>query len=203
MRFLLSLALFGLQLSSSGSTEPKQNPKPDELPPVDKSFEPHDYSGRVTAVSEEAVTIKPEGFVRIDEIKVLPDGVTQQRKVYIQDNTKPPRTFVFTDGALLTNGTLPAARRAGPPIAVRVPYRQHKISDLQPGDFVQISCGQSKGVYFCSEIEIHRRPGGQVPPAIGDDKLPVSKRVSTQRNAAQEQEVKIVRTLLQTIRLRP
>lgn len=164
---------------------------------------PPAYMGVVTAVSGETITIKPAGDLKVTRSRFV-NGKSEVVKVYVQDNTEAPRTFVFGDVVLWHSGTLPATKRAGkPPLGVSNPLGQHKISDVRVGDFVHISCGPVEGVDHCSEIQIRRRPGGQVPPTMGEDKLPAGLRISIQFNAAQAKEEKIMRIVLRTIRLRP
>ncbi|MCI0705102.1 MAG: hypothetical protein L0241_28915 [Planctomycetia bacterium] len=194
MRILIVLALVGLSLTSLQSDEPKPKP-PQAVLPVGDDFVPSAYLGRVVNVTEETVTIKPEGDLKIGSISFHPDGTIKEERLYIQDNTKPPQTFVFSDGLHWYNGTLPAARRAG---LVLTPHSGlHKISDLRPGDFVFINSYRRQGIDYCAEILIQRRPGGQVPLTIGDDKLPVKDRIATGYNDAQAREEMMIATFKQ------
>jgi hypothetical protein len=142
------------------------------------------YYGRVVSVTGEAVTIKPEGVLKFEYKQALADGAVK-RWERVQDNTEPPRTFVFSDSALSINGTLPATKLAKGPISVNCPVGEHKISDLRPGDVVWIGCQRFRGIDLCTDIRIQRRPGGKVPPAIGDDKASPKNRIDNGANAAQ------------------
>lgn len=155
---------------------------------------PSTFRGKVMAVTDKSITVKPEGFVEGRAIRFLPDGQQEVVSVYKQDNTKPPMTFVFSDDLLLINGPL-AGRLKG------AGYRQHRIADVQVGDHVEIGCDTAKkGVAVCGNLQIIRRYGGRVPPAITDNDLPPKRqhlRVDVQRNAAQEKEEKAGRILTQ------
>jgi hypothetical protein len=149
--------------------------------------------GRVISVTAESITIKPEGDLKHTYKRYHANGFTQSEEK-VQDNNEPSRQFVFNDEMLYWNGTLPAAHRAKR-ISVSPPDGHHKISDVQPGDLVLIECRRVQGIDYCTELEIHRRPGGRVPPAWGDDKLPEEKRIDSWRNAAQYREEKAVVTM--------
>ncbi len=194
-RTRLVSVLFWSLAALAGATA---NAPPPEMAPVKAKPEevPSTYKGIVVAVTDKTVTIKPSGDVTITKSRIGEGGKKEVVWVYTQDNTKPPQAFVFSDAALWANGTLPFANRAGKPaLAVNSNSRLHKISDLCLGDLVEITCGDVGGTVYCNEIAIIRRPGGQVPPTIGDDTLPVADRVCTQRNAAQAREEQIVRHL--------
>ena len=201
--FGLMLFCLGISRSPGRELEPIPPPKPvlnqDDVPPLS-------FRGRVTVVTGESITIKPEGDIKITESRYLGDGRWEVLSVYRQDNTKPPRTFVFDDGLLFLNGTLPAGGRAKH-IAISNPSQQHKISDVRPGDHVQIRCNRVQGVDCCRELHIVRRYGGRVPPAIGDDKLPKDLqhlRIDTLSNAEQAREEKALRILSRLARcIRP
>jgi hypothetical protein len=125
------------------------------------------YQGRVVAVTEKTVTIRPEGLLWVASIKYLHGGTLTRR--YTQDNSKPPRTFTFCDDLLHD-------RASGRSL--------YKIADLKIGDAVLISCGRHNGVDYCINIEIQRRSGGTVPPSQ-DVFLPEKFRHSARMNAEQ------------------
>jgi hypothetical protein len=180
MRFFAPMVLVGLALSPTDSAEPL--PKPDSTEPVPADWPPCAFVGKVVALSDETITIKPQGHLKIYRIPSSADRPAKKEQVYVQDNTKPARLFVFSDPLLYFNGTLPAARRRGLGLS---PTTGHKISDVQTGDLVFISCNRAKGVDYCTRLEIQRRPGGRVPPAIDDDKRDPNKRIDTGYNVAQ------------------
>jgi hypothetical protein len=143
---------------------------------VGEDFVPTTYRGRVVGLTNKTVTIKPGGSVQTNEVSFHPDKTVKEERVYIQDNNQPPRLFVFGDQLLpRPNGACPV-------------QHGHRIADLQMGDVITIGCSRFRGVDHCTRIEIYRRPGGKVPPAVGDDKLSVQNRWDTRRNAEQARE---------------
>ena len=97
MRVLTAVVLVGLSLTASGSDMPRPAPIPRPQPePVGPDWVPCDFCGRVVGITEKGQTIKPERGLKIFIIKPLPDGTTREW-VYVQDNTQPPREFVFND----------------------------------------------------------------------------------------------------------
>jgi hypothetical protein len=150
--------------------------------PVDKDFDPPSYRGIVVGLTEKTVTIKPAGILTCLEISSLPDGTKKERQ-YTQDNTQPPREFVFSE--ILR----PRPGGVGRPIV------GHQIADLRMGDVVEISCQRSRGVYVCTDIKIHRRPGGRVPPTVADARLSQERRWDNARNAEQDREEKATAAL--------
>ncbi len=193
MRLVLAFVSMCALFARAGSVEPR--PEPARRPiPVDKDWEPSCFMGEVVAVTGETITIKPKGDLKQGEITFNKDGTIKQERLYVQDNTKPARVFVFSDGMLYFNGTLPAARL--PNLSVSPPVGQNKISDVLPGDLVYIGCQRFKGIDLCKSLEIHRRPGGRVPPSFGDDKKPPHLRNDVGYNAAQFVEETFVPKLL-------
>ncbi len=142
MRLVLAFVSMCALFARAGSVEPR--PEPARRPiPVDKDWEPSCFMGEVVAVTGETITIKPKGDLKQGEITFNKDGTIKQERLYVQDNTKPARVFVFSDGMLYFNGTLPAARL--PNLSVSPPVGQNKISDVLPGDLVYIGCQRFKG----------------------------------------------------------
>lgn len=185
MRVLTVVVLVGLSLAAFGSDMPRPAPIPRPQPePVGPDWVPCAYCGRVVGITEKGLTIKPERGLKIFIIKPLPDGTTREW-VYVQDNTQPPREFVFND-CLFFDRPGPKTPRCG----------EHQVSDLRVGDFVEISCHRFRGLDFCTRLEIQRRPGGKVPPALHDDKTSLEGRVDTRRNAEQFIEEKVVPKLI-------
>src|SRR5262249_38080327 len=93
-----------------------------------------------------------------ESIRFLANGQKVLVSIYKQDNTKPAMSFVFSANH----------KRIG----VSSGPGQHKLADVRVGDVVKIDCYCYSGVMHCLGIEVHRRPGGRVPPAIGDNDLP-------------------------------
>ncbi len=184
------LVLVSLPIATARPAEPEKRPAPK---PVGLDYYPHVYSGRVMLINEEVIIIKPEGDLRTMPTSFHPDGTVKEQRLYVQDNTKPPKTFTFSDELLLHNGTLPAARRVG--LHVSAPTGQHKISEVRSGDFVFINSWRGKGIEYCTSIQIQRRPGGKVPPAHWDDKTTYKYRIDTQMNAEQAREEMMIATL--------
>jgi hypothetical protein len=184
MRVLLTFGLLGVSLCAFGSDVPHPEPKPKPEPePVGPDWVPTSYCGKVVGLTAQGVVIKPQGALKILEITPLPNGTTRER-VYVQDYTRPPREFVFSD-ALFPDR--PGSKRSM--------LFEHWPADVRVGDFVFISCNRLRGTDYCTRIEIRRRPGGKVPLAIGDDKLPIKERIATQLNAIQAREEEITRGL--------
>jgi hypothetical protein len=188
MRLLVVPVLIGLLVAPlAASYPPGDLPRPAPMPiPVPKDWQPGSYRGRVVALTDKTVTIKPEGNLRMEIVSFHPDGTVKEKLVYVQDNTQPPRVFTFSDRLLPRPNGQPGVAQG------------HKISDVRLGDVIYINCSQSRGVDHCSEIEIHRRPGGRVPPALQDERLSElgkrlgkdfnQSRLDTQMNAAQTAE---------------
>ncbi len=116
------------------------------------------FRGKVVQLMEKTVTIKPEGNLKIVGYRTV-DGVKVTR-TYIQDNTKRPRTFTFTDELLYDSGLNPGYRGGG------CPYFDHLVTDLKAGDSVYISFYPSQGKDCCDRIKIESRPDGNVPPTV-------------------------------------
>ncbi len=141
--------------------------------PVGADFVPHVYRGRIVGLSQTTVTIQPVNGLSMREISYLPDGSTRE-KVYVQDNTQPPLKFVFSD--------LMVPKVGGQPL---VPSG-HRATDVQVGDIVYLNRQHLRGVDTCIRIEIERRPGGRVPPAVGDERRrSPAHRWDNKRNAEQ------------------
>lgn len=185
MRVVIVLGFVGTSLVALGSDVPRSvsDPRP-EPEPVGPDWYPCDYRGRVVEMTKTGVVIKPEGVLKIYEIRSMPDGTTRER-VYIQDETKPPREFTFAD-TLFPNR--PGSKRAM--------GWEHWPADVRVGDIIWISCHQFAGKDYCSCIRIQRRPGGRVPPAIGDDKTSEKGRLDNIMNAQQFQEETFIPRML-------
>lgn len=189
--FLICLSIFALAPVKGGELQLAPPPKP-VLNQDDET--PFTYCGRVVAVTGETITVKPEGYVCVLHTRAGRDGRAEVVSIYKQDNTKPPRTFVFSDTLLDINGTLPTDRRLLPRGGVGAWERQHKISVVRVGDHVELETHvNTNKVPICASLEILRRYGGQVPTAVGDHIFrPSDKhlRVDVSRNAEQAREEK-------------
>ena len=193
MRIFLALALSGLSLASLQADEPKPNwlvCPPKGVLPVGPDFYPGKFLGEVVGLTDETITIKPGGDLRIGSISFHPDGTIKEKRLYIQDNTKSPKLFVFSDELHWHNGTRGIPPRGG----VSSHDRMHKISDVRTGDIVFITCSPGPGFELCVDILIMRRFGGQVPLTIGDDKRPAKERGATMLNAEQAREEMLIAT---------
>ena len=180
---MLRTALAGLlSMVVCSLAEPTRGREPELAPPPRRILNqvdefPHIFMGRVAAMTGQTITLKPEGYIKFTT-QLSTGEAYELVSVYKQDNTKPPRTFVFHRDLL--RGI--------------VERRHHKIADVQPGDVVWIDCRRLEGVDFCIEIEIWRRPGGRVPPAFGDNVESPKLRVDNFRNAEQAQEEMLIAT---------
>lgn len=178
------ILVFVLLAGFSRGEEPKPKPKPPHpVRMVGPEYEPCAMLGRVESLSPDRVTIKPQGQFGIRGQSFYPDGSIREEYVYIQDNTKPARAFVFGDSLrIFSDLPVPAARRVGLNHPAR--SREHKITDLQVGDVVMISYSPGAARDVCMSIRIQRRPGGRVPDAYQDeDAGPRS--IAVQRNSEQ------------------
>lgn len=182
MRHLVLLLCLGCLVGSmSAAPVPPAARKP---PPklVGPDYEPYMLLGRVESITPTTVIVKPEGNFKIEMNMCLANGV-QEERLYVQDNMKPARTFVFSDRMLEHNGALlPPGRRGR---AVRPDRGEHKIADLRIGDRVIVDYGTQQGKTLCFKIHILRRPGGRVPDAYGDDDPRYKMKISTERNMRQ------------------
>jgi len=173
---LATLMLIGVAVSPTGSSallattgsRPAAQGQADDWVPIG-------FYGRVVALTPQTVTVKPEGNLTATLTWRSLDG-TEHKKVYVQDNTKPPREFTFSE--MLKPG----------PNGVGGAAYGHRVSDVQVGDVVHISCTRTRGVDYCRAIEIYRRPGGQVPPAVGETDVSPEHRWSVRMNAEQARE---------------
>lgn len=118
---------------------PKRIYDPDEKPPGT-------FRGRVIGLSDDGITIKPEGSASTQWTRLLANG-QKEAWIYRQDNTKPPMVFAFT----ANHKRIGVSSQGG----------QHKLADVQVGDIVKIDCYCYSGVMHCLGIEVHRRPGGK------------------------------------------
>ncbi len=179
--FLLLSVCGGAALAAPVPIAPAPTPKPGRTP-IGPEYEPTTFKGRVESFSNEKITIKPEGYLRIDLTWLDADGVRQER-YYEQDNSRQTtKTYTFSDRMLQHNGVLlPPGRRGHQP-----PNRcEYLIADVRVGDLVHVSYGTLRGELLCTSLTIMRRPGGRVPDACGDDDPAYKMKVSTERNAAQ------------------
>lgn len=145
------------------------------------------FMGLVQEVTDKHMVIKPQGNIKFTWTHFGANGRPVAEYEVKQDNSGPPKKFVYSHQTLATNGTLPKGVKLEIQNA-EGGRGQHKLSEVRPGDLVLISCERIKGENVCYAIEIHRRPGGRVPPAIGDDKQENNRRIDVQRNADQERE---------------
>jgi hypothetical protein len=174
MRLIISLMYVSVSWLLSSTFVPdspaqaKLAPNKDEVPPS--------YYGKVVEITKYTVTIKPQGNLKVYTHRNV-GGVMVEESVYVQDNSRPPQSFVF-DERLFPNSSSHV-------------QRGHRISDVKVGDVIQISCGEFRGMAHCFGIEIYRRPGGKVPPAIGDDKTSLN-RWDARMNGEQFAEEKVL-----------
>jgi len=108
----------------------------------------------------------------IVDVKVLAVGA---EFITVQSGTERPMTFP-------TSETL----RAGRVVAQPSPTALHKLNLVKMGDKVTIYVGQTAGTEVCTQIGIHRRPGGKVPPA--EDPPGATIRFHERMNALQDFE---------------
>ena len=148
--------------------------------PAGPGFDPGGFQGRIVGFTKSGVIIKPEGRYKVTSSFTLPDGTTVN-VVYVQDNTQPPREFVFED-CLFPDRPGSKTARVG----------EHNVTDLRNGDIVNIGYSGPAQGGACVCIQIRRRPGGRVPPAIWDSKFDECNRVCTRCNAEQFIEEKVV-----------
>jgi len=207
MRMLLALPLLCLPVTALQAGDP---PKPPLLPviafqagdltkpppvvivlPAPPDYVRGDFCGRVVARGEETITIKPEGNPKTQESFSFYEGGIKEHRIYLLDDPKEPQTFVFSNELHWHNG---GGVGAPPPGGVMSHDGKHKIDDLRCGDLVWIWCCRINGIDYCTAIHIGRRPGGKVPPAIGDAKTESERRVDTQRNAEQACEEMLIAT---------
>jgi hypothetical protein len=147
-------------------------------------WEPTAFSGKIVALTEDAVVIKPAGELKITVESRRGEG-TVTKMVYVQDNKQAPKRFVFSDRLLpRPNGASPV-------------QFGHNITDLRVGDLVTVGqWTRVRGVDYCNTLEIYRRPGGKVPPVVEDKNTSVENRWDTRMNAAQAREEKAVAAII-------
>jgi hypothetical protein len=110
--------------------------------------------GTVVAIGKNTVTLRP-GPCTITKCAPGPDGrLVTVRKWEYQE--LPPVEFQLA--GLLAEGKYS-----------KMVSHSYPIADVRVGDKVSIQYTRRFGVYHCEMIIIHRRPGGKVPPAPGDD----------------------------------
>jgi hypothetical protein len=113
------------------------------------------YEGKVVGLREKTVTIDGT-FTRLYKEDPLPGGAIKKTLISYDDGPNP-RTFTFHPNLLRP-----------------VPWfnTEHRPADLRMGDIIIIEVShEDPRVEYCVSIEIHRRPGGRVPPAIGDESI--------------------------------
>jgi hypothetical protein len=177
---LLLVCLVGLVGSALAGPVPPGPGKP-RPKPWGSDYVPRNFMGRVEYIDQEQMILKPEGYFRIESLRVNPDG-TREEFYYEQDNSQPAKLFKFADRMLMIDGVLlPPNRRR----QVHINRTEHRISDVLIGDRVYVSFGIKNGETFCSDLTIMRRPGGRVPDTLGDDDPSYKLKISTERNAQQ------------------
>src|SRR5262245_3979466 len=196
MRMLLALPLLCLPVTALQADDLVYPPPVVTVLPAGPDYVRTNLSGRVVEVGEETITIKPEGNPKTEEwTSFHPDGTIKEKRIYLLDDLKEPQTFVFTTSLLVKNGKnlwqIPPARRMG---GISSHCGEHKISDLQCGDRVFISCRRVQGIDYCTAIHIRRRPGGLVPPAVDDENTTHKHRVDVRMNAEQAREEMLIAT---------
>lgn len=159
--------------------------------PAGPDFEPHQFYGTVTKISEEGITIKQVGPLNS---RVLHGPgwfglsfVTTHR----QDDKRPPVEFLFYDAL---HDPKRSIERTG----------EHEVTDVKVGDRVLVFYQRPAGPRAVSSLHIIRRPGGKVPPANYDDVLLKQglPRVCDRLNAYQFVEEKGVPKLLPRLALK-
>jgi hypothetical protein len=170
-----------LLFATAGLAQPRDSDRAEPPPePVGPDYVPSWYYGKVVGITDKAVTIKLEGDVKLDPIEGLPGGI-QKKWVYVQDNTQPPLEFIFADNLF--------PGRRGP----KTPRcSEHQVADLRVGDVIELRRQRMRGGDYCIGIQIQRRPGGKVPPAIGDAKAQPEHRVDNRMNTEQYLEETLI-----------
>jgi hypothetical protein len=113
------------------------------------------YKGKVVGLTEKTVTIDGT-FTKMYREDRLPGGTIKKTLISYDDGPNP-RNFTFHPNLL----------RPVPLFNTR-----HCPADLRMGDVINIWVShEDPSVEYCVIIAIHRRPGGRVPPAIGDERL--------------------------------
>jgi hypothetical protein len=154
---ILLVVSMGIAASAGGRG---QNAVPGTIPlaPANNDDLRNAYRGKVVELTEKSVTIKPEGEVKV--VQYCGGDDLSKARIYIQDNTEPPRKFVFTEGLLYHSGLNPNYRGGS------MPYFGHKVSDLKVGDSIYINCRRMKAQENCERIQIEARPDGNIPLPI-------------------------------------
>lgn len=171
MRGLILPLLLLLAVSLPVAAQPQKQPEP-----VPADWYAGRFCGTVVSVGKDGLVIKPAGWLRLLVTDQRHDGTPRER-VYLQDNSKPPRAFTFCDSLFPNRPGVKSAR-----------IGEHEIEDLRAGDFVEIGCNRIKDKEYCVSLQIQRRRGGTVPLAIGDGSLEVKNRFSTRWNNEQRNE---------------
>jgi hypothetical protein len=153
---------------------------------VGEDFLPPEYRGQVTELTEREITIKLERELTIFQLAFHPDGTVKDKRVYVQNNNLPPKTFEFSPLLLHHSGLNPNYRGS------ISPYIGHKVTDLRAGDIVNVECYRFRGLEYCSRVVIERRFGGKVPPAVELAGTAEEHRLHNRMNAEQAREERAV-----------
>lgn len=153
------------------------------------------FSGKVVAVDERAVTVRgfagvgvdggPEAQYEVDPARGRSVTTGPAVRVRFPDRavtciraecTRDRLTLTLADGRvevhLRADQPLRKFPAAGPLAEGRyvrtgLAARTYRLADVRAGDEVSITCERVDGVDHCATIQIERRPGGRVPVAPG------------------------------------
>jgi hypothetical protein len=113
----------------------------------------------VKAVDKESITIVSHEM-RIEKYNPDPDSGKPILQKIVVIPPQPPREFIGC--AELASGKFKPTRFAG----TEATYR---LADVKVGDHVVVGYLRLNGVDIAEDICIYRRPGGEIPPAPGED----------------------------------
>lgn len=152
-------------------------PLPDPKLPVTWNFQSHATGGFVRAVGKDHLTLyRPAGTLlrcTFDPLTGQQTGVAETRHA-----EWPAKTFAL--GEDLAKGQY---------MRIATASNTYRAADVRVGDWVTIQYDRVNGIDTCTQISIHRRPGGAVPPAPGEKPWEF-KKYHEQANADQNWEEK-------------
>jgi hypothetical protein len=198
MRYVAFLFTLGFVAGVSGSSWAEPPGEVQKKPPVTPPRWNNSFPGVVTAVSENSITIRgieaefrgavqseqsvtergkvtffnyygkqfsfitpTKTFTGVVQVVGTREGYTitdaEGRLTVIREQDQIPRVFKLCK-ELATGGV-----RQG-----LTPANAYRVQDVKIGDYVGIRFDQVDGIDTCTEIRIHRRPGGLVPPSPDD-----------------------------------
>jgi len=142
-RAILFVALLiSFLLMTTVSDAVAQRPGPIRLPDVpDRDAVDLSYWGSVTELTKDSITIQ------------FPVA------------SEKPKKFALSD--TLKNGKIPMEPRPLESSKGKyrvLPYQMYRVTDVKVGDVVGISFAHFGELDICDHINIHKRPGGYVPP---------------------------------------